>query len=98
MSDDLRDLKHSVYSVEAARERRIEIEAMQLLRSERSAMTERQVATLGTLVQNEERNVIFHLKNSGTAPMHLLKSEVDCGCTTAECSTCTMPSCSTGMW
>lgn len=84
VSDDLGDLKRSVYSVDAARERRIEIEAMQLLRSERSAMTERQVATLGSLIQNQQRDVVFHLKNNGTSPMRLLKSEADCGCTTAD--------------
>ena len=62
----------------------IEIEALQLLRSERAATTERLTATVGTLVMHQERDVIFHVKNSGTAPMHLLSSEAACGCTTAE--------------
>lgn len=84
VSDDLADLKHSVYSVGAASERRIEIEALQLLRSERAATTERLTATVGTLVMFQERDVIFHVKNSGTTPMHLLSSEAACGCTTAE--------------
>lgn len=84
VSDDLGDLKRSVYSVEAASERRIEIEALQLLRSERGSITERQIATIGTLIIGQDRDVVFHLKNNGPTPMHLLSSEADCGCTTAD--------------
>ncbi|MFN3876356.1 MAG: DUF1573 domain-containing protein, partial [Flavobacteriales bacterium] len=39
---------------------------------------------VGALRQDEERRVPYTRVNTGAAPMRLLKSEADCGCTTAE--------------
>ena len=84
VSDDLSDLKRSVYSVAAARERRIEIEALQVLKNDRTSSTERFVATLGQMAQGEPRDVLFNVANSSDRPLRLLSSKADCGCTTAQ--------------
>lgn len=84
VSDDLGDLKRSVYSVAAARERRIEIEALQVLKNDRTSTTERFVASLGQMAQGEPRDVLFKVTNKGDVPMRLLSSKADCGCTTAQ--------------
>jgi Protein of unknown function (DUF1573) len=84
VSDDLHDLKHSVYSVDAARERRIEVVALQLLQRMGNTDLERQVMQLGDLQQGMERITRFTLRNDGDAPMKLLHAEPDCGCTTAQ--------------
>ncbi len=84
VSDDLGDLQHSVYSVQAARERRIEVVALQLLESEKEIDLERQTVQVGDLLQGEEKIVRFTLRNDGDKPMKLLHAEPDCGCTTAK--------------
>ncbi|HRH37610.1 MAG TPA: DUF1573 domain-containing protein [Flavobacteriales bacterium] len=84
VSDELAHLDKSVYDVNAARERRIEVVAIQLLQNVRDSTYERQVMQLGTLKQNEERRVRFTLHNDGNKPMTVLRAEPDCGCTTAE--------------
>lgn len=84
VSDDLRDLKRSVYSVAAARERRIEIERVGVIDAGNDAPREEQrTQRVGELRQGRERAITFLLKNEGTRPMHLLSSKADCGCTTA---------------
>lgn len=84
VSDDLGNLRLSVYRVDAARERRIEVVALQLLERAEDVELERQTAQLGDLPQGMERRVRFTLQNSGDKPMRLLHAEPDCGCTTAK--------------
>jgi tetratricopeptide (TPR) repeat protein len=84
VSDDLRDTRASVHSVSAMRERRIEVVGIGLESREQTALGTRIVRNVGTLRQDEERRVPYTLVNTGTSPMRLLKSEADCGCTTAE--------------
>lgn len=84
VSDDLHDLHRSVYSVEAARERRIEVVALQLLQRQGDTEQERQVMQLGDMRQGVERITRFTLHNTGDTPMELLHAEADCGCTTAK--------------
>lgn len=81
VSDDLGDLKHSVYSVEAARERRIEVVAVEWASA--SDQGTRAVQKAGELRQGSERTFTFHVENTGTKPLRLLGGKADCGCTTA---------------
>ncbi len=83
VSDDLADLRRSVYAVEAARERRIQIEAVDLRAVQRMPV-EQQRMDLGRLRQDVERHVVFTIRNQGDTPMRLLDSQADCGCTHAE--------------
>lgn len=84
VSDDLRDTRRSVHSVEAMRERRIEVVGIGLESRERTQLGVRIARNVGILRQGEERRVTYTLTNTGSTPMRLLKSEADCGCTTAE--------------
>lgn len=84
VSDALSDTRASVHSVAAMRERRIEVVGLELANSERTQVGVRIVTNVGRLKQDEERRVAYTLTNAGSTPMMLLKSEADCGCTTAE--------------
>ncbi len=84
VSDEPGDTKRSIYSVEAARERRIEVVALQLHTATNGIEYDRQVAQLGTLIQGMERITRFTIENKGASPMRLLHAEPDCGCTTAQ--------------
>lgn len=92
VSDDLGDLRRSVYSVEASRERRIQVEAV-VLSNEGAAGAgiETQRQELGRLKQDEPREVVFAITNRGATPMRLLDSKADCGCTAAELPTDDIP-------
>ncbi len=87
VSDDLGDLRRSVYSVEAARERRIQVEAVELYGAVTPEAVQTQHQDLDTLKQDEERIVTFTIRNEGKRPMRLLDSKADCGCTAAELPT-----------
>lgn len=84
VSDDVNDTRHSVHSVEAMRERRIEIEGIGLSRIDSTALGLRIEQHIGRIKQGEEQRVPYTLRNTGTGPLRLLKAETDCGCTTAE--------------
>lgn len=83
VSDELRDLRNSVYSWEASTERRIEVVALQLLPEQSDTELERPVMQLGDLQQGVERIIPFTVRNEGDKPMELLRAKADCGCTTA---------------
>lgn len=83
VSDDLKDLKHSVYSVEAARERRIEVVAVEWAEQGADHTVQRSIRKVGELKQGEVRTFTFHVENHGPAPMRLVSSKADCGCTAA---------------
>lgn len=84
VSDDLRDLPRSVYSVEAMRERRISVEAVRLKSEDLDPPTATLLKDLGPLQQDKERTVSFVVRNEGDRPMRMLDSQADCGCTTAD--------------
>jgi hypothetical protein len=84
VSDDLADVKRSVFSVEASRERRIEVEALQLLAPQGPRALERQLLQLGDLRPDEERIVRFSVGNAQQRPMRLLRADAECGCTAAK--------------
>jgi tetratricopeptide (TPR) repeat protein len=83
VSDDLQDVDRSVYSVEAMRERRIEIEAMQVMSRPNIPEKIEIKKKVGVLRQEKERRVIFKLKNESDVPLKLTEVKADCGCTTA---------------
>ena len=83
VSDELRDLRNSVYSREAAAERRIEVVAFHLSEPESEALFERHVMQLGDLPQGVERTIRFMVRNGSDKPLELLQARADCGCTTA---------------
>ncbi|MDX9750715.1 MAG: DUF1573 domain-containing protein [Flavobacteriales bacterium] len=82
VSDDVHDPRRSIYSVAAARERRIHIEAI-ALGAEARPTVEVQRRELGRLKQDQERTITFTVRNRGSAPMLLLDGKADCGCTHA---------------
>ncbi len=85
VSDAAKDVERSVYSAEAARERRIEIE--QLLEVPLpgvSVQLDRTVADLGVIPIGREQQVRFHIHNRGERPLRLIDVASDCGCTTAK--------------
>ena len=85
VSDDLRALDRSVYSVAAARERRIEVVALELMESQQTALgTLRLIKDLGNITQDQERDIPFMIRNTSGTPMRLLESTADCGCTTTD--------------
>jgi len=84
ISDDVRDLKRSVYAVEAARERRISVESVRLLTPDKGTSVEFQKQQAGRLKQDKERDFTFIIRNQGERPMRLLDSKADCGCTAAK--------------
>ncbi len=84
VSDDVNDTRRSVHSVEAMRERRIEIEGIGLERVDSTALGIRIEQHIGRINQGEEQHIPYTLVNTGSAPLRLLRSETDCGCTTAE--------------
>lgn len=84
VSDDLRDTRKSVHSVEAMRERRIEVVGIGLERTEPAREGIRITQHIGPMTAGVERKVPFTLTNTGSRPLRLVKAEADCGCTTAE--------------
>ncbi len=83
VSDELEDLKGSVYSVGASRERRIESEQVLMGRSAGVLEADQATHDLGTMRAGTEQDVRFTVRNAGTDRLTLLGSEADCGCTTA---------------
>lgn len=87
ISDELTDLEHSVYSVSASRERRIEIVAIRIDPSDSPTIERTLRKELGELRQDEQRVIPFLLENQGEQPMLILDVKADCGCTTADIRT-----------
>lgn len=84
ISDQLQDLKRSVYAVDAARERRIEVVALRVQAATSKGSVETHLQQLGLLKQEEEREFVFMIHNSGTRELRLLESKAECGCAVAE--------------
>ena len=79
VSDDLGDLKHSVYSVEAARERRIEVERVVVEPSTAKVAGDRSF-DVGTVHQSEQRAFNITFKNTGTSTLRILRGRTSCDC------------------
>jgi Protein of unknown function (DUF1573)/WD40-like Beta Propeller Repeat len=85
VSDQLKDLRKSVYDPDAARERRIEIERVEIASTTGEALVmEQQVKRVGKLVEGVAAEFVFDVKNNGTNPLSITEVKADCGCTTAQ--------------
>ncbi|MBK7555255.1 MAG: DUF1573 domain-containing protein [Flavobacteriales bacterium] len=85
VSDQLKDLRKSVYDPDAARERRIEIERVEVASTSGEALVmEQQVKRVGKLVEGVPVEFVFDVKNNGTKPLRITEVKADCGCTTAQ--------------
>lgn len=91
VSDELRDTRKSVHSVEAMRERRIEVVGIGLAHQEIAREGVRITQHIGSMTAGVERKVPFTLTNTGSRPLRLVKAEADCGCTTAALPTGPLP-------
>lgn len=79
VSDDRYDLKRSVYSVEAARERRIEVERIHL---EQAAIPlgHSMRFSLGTVRQGVPQDFEIPVVNTGTTPLLITRGRSSCDC------------------
>lgn len=100
ISDKLEDLQGSVYSVGASLERRIEIEQVMLapeaapvaaaepgsdpVTNVYNVLTNTITQDIGTLEQLQHRNAVFLVRNTGGAPMRLLRTRQQCDCVSVE--------------
>jgi tetratricopeptide (TPR) repeat protein len=85
VSDRIQDRPGSIYSVAAARERRIEVLGIEVAAlTERTDSLLRLVQELGDVRQDEPQRITFRIHNPGSRPLRMVESDADCGCTTAE--------------
>jgi len=79
VSDDLNDLERSVYSVEAARERRIEVERVHL---EQAAIPLRHTMqfSIGKVRQGVPQDFEIPVVNTGTTPLLITRGRSSCDC------------------
>ena len=80
VSDDLKDLGRSVYSVNAARERRIVIERINLSQQPVPNGAVKIKFDLGTVRQGVEQRFEVPLTNSGTVPLEISSARSECDC------------------
>lgn len=86
VSDVLEDLRNSVYGVNAALERRIEIEQAELMDAAPGLahpVLDRERMDFGTVERGQPQRTTFTLRNEGALPLHILSNQADCGCTYA---------------
>ncbi|MEO8066831.1 MAG: DUF1573 domain-containing protein [Flavobacteriales bacterium] len=88
VSDELKDLRKSVYDPDAARERRIEIERLEIASTSGEALVmEQQVKRVGKLIEGTPAEFVFDVKNNSARPLRITSVKADCGCTTAQAPT-----------
>ncbi len=83
VSDQLEDLKGSVYSVGASLERRIEIEQVLLtdeMTTDAQPVDSALSCDIGTLFQGIEREAFVPVRNTTTRPLTLREAHIDCDC------------------
>lgn len=79
VSDDLGDLKRSVYSVEAARERRIEVERIHLDQAA-IPLGHSMLFSLGTVHQGVPQDFEIPVVNQGTSALLITQGRSSCDC------------------
>jgi outer membrane protein OmpA-like peptidoglycan-associated protein len=96
VSDDLNDLKRSVYSAEAARERRIEVERIHV--EQRAIRLSQTSATfdLGTVRQGVPQRFQVPVVNDGTTPLRIVRGRSSCDCVMVEATPPPIPPGGTG--
>lgn len=80
VSDDLSDLEHSVYSVNAASERRIEIERMDMAQRSTTHDPTTIYFDVGTVRQGAEERFVVPITNYGSLPLHISSARSTCDC------------------
>lgn len=96
VSDDLNDLKRSVYSAEAARERRIEVERIHV-ESHSIRLSQSSAAfDLGTVRQGVPQRFQVRVVNDGTTPLHIVRGRSSCDCVMVEATPPPIPPGGTG--
>lgn len=80
VSDDLRDLKNSVYSVDAARERRIEVERIGVEPGSTPTVKKTIRFSIGTVQQGVEKRFAVPIANSGSLPLQVSAARSECDC------------------
>lgn len=81
ISDQLTDLKNSVYGVGASLERRIEIEQVLLVEEPQATPTTQDI---GHSRQEQPRDVAFVVRNTTALPLTFVDSNVSCDCVSAK--------------
>lgn len=84
VSDQLNDLKGSVYSVGAALERRIEIEQVIDAGTEPQPLSAPLHLGMGPLVQGQEREATVTVRNDTEEPITMHGARMDCDCFTVQ--------------
>jgi outer membrane protein OmpA-like peptidoglycan-associated protein len=79
VSDDLKDLKRSVYSADAARERRIEVERF-LVEGTAIPLGRAMSYSIGTVRQGVPQDFEIAVKNTGTTPLKIVRGRSSCDC------------------
>ncbi|MES2589790.1 MAG: DUF1573 domain-containing protein [Bacteroidota bacterium] len=91
ISDNPQDKKNSIYSRFAALERKIEIQSVSFLKSEKNdsvnyLIAKEQVIDLGKINPSKINEVNFKIENTGKKPIEIEKIDIPCSCNTAEVS------------
>ncbi|MBL7938461.1 MAG: DUF1573 domain-containing protein [Flavobacteriales bacterium] len=79
VSDDLKDLSRSVYSAEAARERRIEVERIHLEEAG-IPLGYKMTYSIGTVRQGVPQDFMIPLTNTGSIPLEIVRGRSSCDC------------------
>lgn len=83
VSDDINDLKRSVYSPEAARERRIEVERIHVEEAT-IPITLAMDFDIGTVRRGEPRSFEIPVRNEGSEALRILNGITSCDCVSIE--------------
>lgn len=96
VSDDLNDLKRSVYSAEAARERRIEVERIHVEPHSIRLSQIRAAFDLGTVRQGVPQRFQVPVVNDGATTLHIVRGRSSCDCVIVEATPPPIPPGGTG--
>jgi tetratricopeptide (TPR) repeat protein len=85
VSDNPNDKKNSIYSRNAALERKIEIQSVNFIKrdSVNYLISTEQLKNLGKISPTKIQTVVFEIENSGTEEIEISNIEIPCTCNTA---------------
>ncbi len=84
VSDDYDDKQNSVYSIQAAKERKIEVLSVELNKTEQPVLLVDSVIDLGKVKQSQIHKGSILLKNNSSQELVIYSIESDCSCTVAD--------------
>ena len=90
VSDEVTDLKNSVYSRGAALERRIELESIELFSANPTTDTLSVSKNIGKVLQHTPQDIEFLIEHTNDIPLKFIEVDADCGCTTVKLPTNTV--------